>query len=57
MAETREMLGEITEDGQTITLLKGGRGGKGNAFFKSATMQAPKFAQPGEPSQIGRAHV
>lgn len=51
VAETREMLGEITEDGQTIVLLKGGRGGKGNAFFKSATMQAPKFCQPGEPSQ------
>ena len=50
-AETRKPLGEITEDGQTITLLKGGRGGKGNAFFKSATMQAPKFSQPGEPSQ------
>ncbi len=50
-AETRKPLGEITEDGQTIVLLKGGRGGKGNAFFKSATMQAPKFAQPGEPSQ------
>ena len=50
-AETRTPLGEITEDGQTVVLLKGGRGGKGNAFFKSATMQAPKFAQPGEPSQ------
>ena len=50
-AETRKPLGEITEDGQTVTLLKGGRGGKGNAFFKSATMQAPKFSQPGEPSQ------
>ena len=50
-AETRKPLGEITEDGQTVVLLKGGRGGKGNAFFKSATMQAPKFAQPGEPSQ------
>ena len=50
-AETRKMLGEITEDKQTIVLLKGGRGGKGNAFFKSATMQAPKFSQPGEPSQ------
>ena len=49
-AETREQLGEITEDGQTVVLLKGGRGGKGNAFFKTATMQAPKFAQPGEPS-------
>ena len=50
-AETRELLGEITEDGQTVVLLKGGRGGKGNTFFKSATMQAPKFSQPGEPSQ------
>lgn len=50
-AETRKPLGEIIEDGQTVVLLKGGRGGKGNAFFKSATMQAPKFAQPGEPSQ------
>ena len=50
-AETRKPLGEITENGQTVVLLKGGRGGKGNAFFKSATMQAPKFSQPGEPSQ------
>ena len=50
-SEDREMLGEITEDGQEIVLLKGGRGGKGNAFFKSATQQAPKFAQPGEPCQ------
>ena len=50
-AETRQQLGEITEDGQTVVLLKGGRGGKGNAFFKTATMQAPKFSQPGEPSQ------
>ncbi len=49
-AETRKQLAEITEDGQTIVLMKGGRGGKGNAFFKSATMQAPKFSQPGEPS-------
>ena len=50
-AETRQQLGEITEDGQTVVLLKGGHGGKGNAFFKTATMQAPKFSQPGEPSQ------
>ncbi len=52
-AETRELLGEITEDKQEIVLKKGGRGGKGNAFFKSATMQAPKFAQPGEPCEEG----
>lgn len=50
-AETREQLGEITEDKQELVLMKGGRGGKGNAFFKTATMQAPKFSQPGEPSQ------
>ncbi len=52
-AETRECLGEITEDKQEIVLMKGGRGGKGNAFFKTATMQAPKFSQPGEPSIEG----
>ncbi len=52
-AETREPLGEITEDKQEIVLMKGGRGGKGNAFFKTATMQAPKFSQPGEPSIEG----
>ena len=31
--------------------MKGGRGGKGNTFFKTATLQAPKFSQPGEPSE------
>ena len=50
-AEDHTMMGEITEDRQTVVLLKGGRGGKGNAFFKTATLQAPKFAQPGEPCQ------
>ena len=50
-AETNEPLGEVTEDGQEIVIMKGGRGGKGNTFFKTATMQAPKFSQPGEPSE------
>ena len=50
-AEDHTMMGEITEDKQEVVLLKGGRGGKGNAFFKTATLQAPKFAQPGEPCQ------
>jgi len=40
---------EIMEDGQTHILVQGGRGGLGNDHFKSATHQAPKFAQPGEP--------
>lgn len=47
-AETNEVNGEITEDGQEITLVKGGRGGMGNSHFKSSTQQTPRFAQPGE---------
>jgi GTP-binding protein len=46
--ETEEILLEITEDGEQKILLKGGRGGLGNTNFKSATMQTPRFAQPGE---------
>ena len=48
-AETDEVLFEITEDGQETIIAQGGRGGKGNNFFKSATIQTPRFAQPGEP--------
>ncbi len=47
-AETFEVLAEVTENDQNIVLLKGGRGGKGNAHFKTATFQTPRFAQPGE---------
>ncbi len=47
-AETGDQLFEITEDGQEIILLKGGRGGMGNDHFKSATNQTPQHAQPGE---------
>ena len=47
-AETDRQLGEITEDGQELILLKGGRGGMGNDHFKNATNQTPKYAQPGE---------
>ncbi|MCB0819587.1 MAG: GTPase ObgE, partial [Bacteroidetes bacterium] len=42
---------EITEDGQEKVLVPGGRGGLGNNHFKSATLQTPRFAQPGEPGQ------
>lgn len=52
-AETREIIGEVTEDGQELVLLKGGRGGLGNWHFKSSTNQAPRYAQPGEPMQEG----
>ena len=55
-AETGEYLCELTDDGQEIILLKGGRGGLGNWHFRSATNQTPRYAQPGEPS-IERAVV
>ncbi|MCP2043507.1 GTPase ObgE [Pontibacter sp. HSC-36F09] len=48
-AETGEFMCEITEDGQEIILTPGGRGGLGNAHFKSPTNQTPRYAQPGEP--------
>ena len=47
-AETGQFDCEVTEDGQTVILVPGGRGGLGNDHFKSATRQAPRFAQPGE---------
>lgn len=48
-AETGEYLCDITEHEQEVILLKGGRGGLGNTHFKSATNQAPRYSQPGEP--------
>jgi GTP-binding protein len=48
-AETGEKRFEITEDGQKVILTSGGRGGLGNDHFKTATNQAPHFAQTGEP--------
>lgn len=50
-AETREQLCDVSEPNQEVILLKGGRGGLGNWNFKSATMQTPRFAQPGEPCE------
>ncbi|MCU0422182.1 MAG: GTPase ObgE [Bacteroidia bacterium] len=47
-AETGEILFEITVDGQEEVLVKGGRGGLGNAHFKSSTNQTPRHAQTGE---------
>ncbi|RAU82229.1 GTPase ObgE [Pontibacter arcticus] len=47
-AETRDIKCEITEHGQEIILTPGGRGGLGNAHFKSPTNQTPRHAQPGE---------
>ena len=50
---TLEYVGEVTEHGERLTLLKGGRGGLGNWHFKSATNQAPRYSQPGEDGDEG----
>ncbi|MBR4709355.1 MAG: GTPase ObgE [Bacteroidaceae bacterium] len=50
-AQTGEYICDITEDGQEVMLLKGGRGGLGNWNFRTSTNQAPRYAQPGEPMQ------
>ena len=50
-AETGEQLCEITEEGQTAIIARGGRGGLGNDHFKSPTNQTPRYAQPGEPAE------
>ena len=51
-AETKQLLGEVLEQGDTILVAKGGRGGKGNAFFATATHQSPREWQPGEEGQV-----
>ena len=50
-ADTGEFICDVTEDGQEVMLLKGGRGGLGNWHFKTPTNQAPRYSQPGEPFQ------
>ena len=50
-AETGKFVCDVAYDGQEVMLLKGGRGGLGNFQFRTATNQAPRYAQPGEPMQ------
>lgn len=50
-ADTGEYLCDVVEDGQTVMLLRGGKGGLGNKEFATATNKAPRYAQPGGPMQ------
>ena len=50
-AESGKVEVEITNEGEEKIIVKGGRGGKGNAHFKSATNQSPRKAQPGDPGK------
>ena len=51
-ANSRELLGEVLEDGDSVVVAQGGRGGKGNSFFVTATHQAPREWQPGEEGEV-----
>ncbi len=50
-ADTRERIGEITEDQQQLIIAEGGQGGLGNWHFRSSTNQTPQFSQPGKPGE------
>jgi GTPase len=50
-SDTDELIIDLSKPDSSIVITKGGRGGKGNEHFKSSTRQAPRFSQPGEPSE------
>lgn len=56
-ADSREVLGELVEPGDRLVAAVGGRGGRGNARFATATNQAPRHAQPGEEGEERRLEL
>jgi len=55
--DTEERLGEVLEDGARLIVARGGRGGKGNAYFTTSTHQSPREYQPGEDGQVRRLEL
>jgi len=51
--ESQEIIGDLISDSETVIVCKGGRGGRGNIRFKSATNRAPRKSQPGEQGEYG----
>lgn len=50
-AESNKVIADMSGDNMRQVLLKGGRGGNGNQHYATSTMQAPKYAQPGQPAR------
>jgi GTP-binding protein len=56
-ADTGELIGDLTEPGYQLTVLKGGRGGRGNQHFATSRNQVPRTAEKGEPAQEKRLRL
>lgn len=56
-ADTGELIGDLTEDGQRLMVCKGGRGGRGNQHFATSRNQAPRTAEKGEPYEEKRLRL
>jgi GTPase len=56
-ADTGELLGDLTKPGEKLTVLKGGRGGRGNQHFATSRNQVPRTAEKGEPAQEKRVRL
>ena len=51
--ETGEVIGEISDEGEEIIIMEGGKGGRGNVHFKNSVNRTPRYAQPGIPEEEG----
>ena len=56
-ADTGKVIADMSGENRRQVVLKGGRGGLGNQHFATATMQVPKYAQPGQPAQELEVHL